>query len=256
MPLPPPPTPPSGCPGCASGARCLGKPGEELYLDDFDSDRHYYCNSCWEAGSDEGWRVEEWKPVSLPAMPGISETLLKRIVEAMPGSAPPALHPRVEIRDGESSSTDQTPFAGACIALADAQVPGPVRRHTLGAFLVSGSPDEDPLFSIVIGPLTCLSPEDSEEGQVCTWRLVSGSRSWLLRFAAPFEAVAFARDFRLRSREMKLALQVSRLRVANARLVARAPKGGSMSSVVSVIPALLIIGLAFYAARFQAGFGG
>mmetsp|Transcript_80906 Transcript_80906/g.262009 ORF Transcript_80906/g.262009 Transcript_80906/m.262009 type:complete len:266 (-) Transcript_80906:125-922(-) len=261
MPLPPIPTPPSGCPGCAFGARCLGQPGQCLYLDDFDPERRAYCVSCWEAEPEAGvapvaTSSEAGAQAELAA--GLSETLRKRIAAALSDKEPPLLHPHLELYASSGPGDEERTAGSVCVVFADSREGGPVGRHTLAAFAEhEEAATEGPLFSFPIGPVTRLVREDHAKGDgegrmSCAYRLISGANSWLLIFPGPREAMAFARDFRVRSRLMNLALRVSRLTADNARLLAAANKGGSAQSFLALIPAVVMILIAFWVAKNQA----
>eukprot|EP00418_Pyrodinium_bahamense_P029737 CAMPEP_0179145980 /NCGR_PEP_ID=MMETSP0796-20121207/70467_1 /TAXON_ID=73915 /ORGANISM="Pyrodinium bahamense, Strain pbaha01" /LENGTH=696 /DNA_ID=CAMNT_0020846423 /DNA_START=99 /DNA_END=2186 /DNA_ORIENTATION=- len=246
MPLPLIPAAQPGSPGCASGAKCVGKPGKDLHTDDFDANKMVYCLSCWEVEPEGGKApgADGTADVATHSVAGISDALSKRIVAAFRGEEPPLLYPRVELHAALDSGSDEVLIGNACIVLVDSQDADGVGCYTIAVFLLKkDSSPQDPLFKVPIGPMTRLAREKvgktGDHGCSNTaLRLTSGANSWLLLFPGSHEASAFARDFRVRSQLMKLSLKVSRLSAENARLVDKTSAGGLMKSFIAVLPAV------------------
>lgn len=250
-----------GCPGCSSGADCIGKPGEDLYYDYYDKSMAY-CNSCWVAEPEEA----EAKPSDALAYctaAGLPEPLAERVCKALRrddgGEELPLLHRDVEVHAPLQPGGPEALVGSACLVLVDHRQAGKVGGYSLLAFLEdSDCGKEEPTLRLDIGPSTRLAAERDEAGgeeedeadRRPAYRLTNGPSSWLLSFRGPVEARAFLRDFRVRSRVMKLALQVSRLSAESALLRQRAA-GGVCKSVTSVLPTLVICGLAFGFARLS-----
>jgi len=267
MPRPPAPTGATGCPGCAS-ARCVGKPGEDLYIDDYDPDKKAYCESCW-AAPDEATQVTDagvdYRAPSI-GVAGMSEELHDRISKVFPLD-PPLLHPGVELYATLEAGGSEVLVGKVCLALADSH-----EKKRVGSYFVQAFPEEpgeNDGLKLPIGPHTRLDTEkdDGEEeeeedanvgdetGRVskrCPFRLNSGNESWLLIFADAATAQVFARDLLVRCRVMKLSSMVSRLTTENERLkqdlqrkaedLKRASSRRACQWAVALVPAVLAVG--------------
>jgi len=244
-----------GCPGCSSGSSCKGKPGEDLYLDEYAPDEKAYCDSCW-AEEPGGSAEKECLGLSLDSQAlevagaGIPLEMAKRICEEYPGMSP-VLHPGVELHATLEPDGNEVLIGDVCLVLAEVRQEGKVGAYVLAAF----SDEDDPSIRKLrfpIGPSMHITPETLEPDYAdgvsdsiinpCMYRLTSGGKSWLLGFSAPSTARKFLCDFRVRSRLMKLALKVARLTKEKKELTSRATAGSVCNWIFVLLPSIVAVG--------------